>query len=95
MKDQEQLVLPLWEAGSRRRADGRLMRVPSPGLPLGEAGFRRGADRRLMRVISAINVLRQINKVTHPRFADPPSRDGYPLGFPRGKLAPATKWTGD
>jgi hypothetical protein len=39
-----------------------------------------------MRVISAINVLRQINKVTHPRFADPPSREGYILGFPWGLL---------
>ena len=48
-----------------------------------------------MRVISGIAVLRQIIKDTLPRFADPPSREGYPLGFPRGKLAPAAKRTGD
>jgi len=65
------------------------------GLPLGEAGSRHEVDGRLMRVISAINVLRRINKDTLPRCADPPSREGYILGFPWGKLAPATKWTGD
>jgi len=48
--------------------------------PLLRGGIKGGG--RLMRVTLAINVLRQINKVTLPRYADPPSREGYILGFP-------------
>lgn len=41
------------------------------GLPLGEAGSRRGVDGILMRVFPGKQ------KDTLPRFADPPSREGY------------------
>ena len=64
------------------------------GLPSGEAGSCRATDRRLMRVTSAIAVLHQIIKDTHIRFADPPSREGYPLGFPRGEAIKIQGWAG-